>query len=196
MKQFKANVPADIIAKLSSLSDMIDLSELMGRSVESVTEQRIEEIQGNYVSGWMPSQDGGFSVDQFWDNGTDAWLTENQRDYNGEQWKDCFKMYQSDVLDRDCEYDDMSDEEREEFYDYEREWFEPCLVQCQMFIDGFSESMFGRNDKQVTIRLSVNYKDAPYYREKYSEDIKTVILEIDEFMNLSNEEIIAQLKGE
>lgn len=197
MNNFKAGVPSDLIAKLSDLATSIELRDIIGRSVEGYGEQRVDEIQGNYVSGWMPKQDGGFSVDEWYANSTDENITEKQKEYNWQQYQDCFSQFVSDVLSReDAEspvlYEDLSEDEKEQFFEYEHEWFEPCLVQVQMFVDGYGT--YGSDDKQVTIRLSVNYKDAPYYREKYAEDIRQVILEIDEFMTTSNEAIIAQLK--
>lgn len=201
MKNFKDSVPDNIIAKLSALSEAIVLRDLIGNSVESYGETRIDEIEGNYVSGWMPSQDGGFSVDEFFGNGTDEYITEKQKEFNWKQYQECFSQFVSDVInyegDTELLYEDLTEEQKEQFNDYDREWLDPCLVQVQMFVDGFdNQSMFKTcNDKQVTIRLSVNYSDAPYYREKYAEDIKQVILEIDEFLSMDNEEIIAQLKG-
>lgn len=194
MKQFKSVVPANIIAKLTSLSQAIDISELMGRSIEAYSEQNIGDIEGNYVSGWLPSQDGGVSADQLYDNGVDCFHTIKQKDYNAEQYKDCEKQFANDVLGEGKEWDDYTEEEKEQFYGYEREWFDPSLVQVQMFVEGYYEGSFGPKEKTVTVRLSVNYKDAPYYREKYAEDINVLIMEIDEFLSMDNEAIIAQLK--
>ena len=199
MNNFKTSVPSDLITKLSELSQAIVLRDIIGGSVEGYGEQRIEEIQGNYVSGWIPKQDGGFTVDELYSNSTDENITEKQKEYNWKQYQDCFAQFIYDVLSRsdddDSEvlHEDLTEEEKEQFYDYEREWFEPCLVQVQMFVDGYGE--YCGDDKQVTIRLSVNYKDTPYYREKYAEDMRQVILEIDEFMAIDNQAIIDQLKG-
>ena len=45
-------------------------------------------------------------------------------------------------------------------------------------------------EKIVTIRVSINYKDGGYSREKSAEDIKQLIYGVDEFMSLDNDVII------
>jgi len=46
----------------------------------------------------------------------------------------------------------------------------------------------------VLCRLSINYKDAPYYREKYAEDLKIVSYDVAEFMQTENRVIIEKFK--
>lgn len=186
LKNFKSSVPADLQNKIKELADSVDLSDIARQYVMSggCGEQRLEEIEGNYVSGWMPKQDGGFSVSDWYQNDIDSsyHFTEKQTEFNNDQQEQCFKAFLSDNdLDSEMLWDELTDEQKESLYDYEREWFEESLLQFQVFCEGYTE--WTGDPKQVVMRLSINYKDAPYYREQYAEDIKTYILEVDEFMN-------------
>jgi hypothetical protein len=99
-------------------------------------------------------------------------------------------------LDRNLSWDDLTEEQKEEYQEYEREWFEPALLQLQIFVEGFDGNWQRGNltEEIVTIRLSINYKDAPHYRENGAEDIKQVILSIDEFLAMPNDQIVDQFK--
>jgi hypothetical protein len=84
------------------------------------------------------------------------------------------------------EWDNLTEKQKEEFSEYELEWFEPAMVQFEVFADNFR---YGENKPSVTVRVSVNYKDAPYYREKYAEDLKSTCYDLEEFMKLSVQEL-------
>jgi hypothetical protein len=200
MNNFKSSVPVAIQTKLKALADMAENEwhntiVLGNRRYGSEGEVRINEIEGNYVSGWMPKQDGGYSVENYYRSDVDSsyHFTEKQTDFVNEQSKQCFDSFLSDnEIDSETEWDSLTDEQKEEFSQYENEWFnDGALLQLQMFAEGFDNSMWSK-EKQITIRLSINYKDAPYFREKYAEDIKQVILSVDEFMAQDNKSIIQQ----
>ena len=89
-------------------------------------------------------------------------------------------------LESGIEWDNLTEKQKEEFSDYELEWFESALVQFQVFANNFG---YGGNKPSVTVRVSVNYKDAPYYREKYAEDLNSTDYTLDEFMKLSIQEL-------
>ena len=67
------------------------------------------------------------------------------------------------------------------------------MVQFEVFADGFR---YGEDKPSVTVRVSVNYKDAPYYREKYAEDLNSTSYNIDEFMKLPIEDLFTLHKVE
>lgn len=203
MNQFKKTVPEAIQAKMKALAELaceewhstIVLGNRRHGSLGGET--RLNEIEGNHVSGWIPNQDGGYSVDHFYMSDCDSsyHFTEKQTDFVNAQSKDCFHCFLSDNdIDSETEYDGLTDEQKEEFNQYENEWFnDGALLQLQMFVEGFdTETIWRKSEKIITIRLSINYKDAPYYREKYAEDIKQLILSVDEFMAQDNESIIKQ----
>lgn len=85
----------------------------------------------------------------------------------------------------------------DQFYDYQRQWNEgnDALLSFECFCNIETEaaySVIGNREFEdtVTIRLSVNFKDAPYYREKYATDLYSTVLTIDEFMTMYNQDII------
>lgn len=190
---FKKIVPENVQDKIRSLAESIDFYELIGGHKESVCEQEISTIEGNYQSGWIPNQDGGFSVDQFYRSDTDSTyhFTQKQTDYIVDQHGIMLESFLDHRDIDEMDYDDgiLCDM----LYEYEAEWFEPALLQFQVFVerhDRFDDD----SPIQVCCRLSINYRDDPYYREKYSEDIKQEIYDLDEFMQLENSAIIESFR--
>jgi hypothetical protein len=200
MKHFKSTVPAAIQTKLAALANLAENeweSTLVTghKGYDSLTDTRTDEIEGNYVSGWIPKQDGGYSVSRMYRNDCDSsyHFTEKQTDNANSQMETCQQMYVHDNKLESFDYDSMSQEEKEKYWDYENEWFsDGAVLQLQMFVEGFNHSDYwnNKNVPQVTIRLSINYKDAPYFREGYAEDIKQEILTVDEFLSMDNMSII------
>jgi hypothetical protein len=194
MKNFKAAVPQAMQNKIKDFADNVDFHSIVSGNRESYGTQTIHEIEGNYVSGWMPKQDGGFSVDEFYSNDIDSshHFTDKQTEFNNDQSEQCHKAFLHDNgLPEDTAWDDLTEEQKDAFANYENEWFEPALLQLQIYVNGFGTYDTDK-DKNVTIRLSINYKDAPYYRENSAEDIKQLVLTHDEFMQTSNEDILKQ----
>lgn len=193
MKNFKRTVPSELAAKMKDLAESIDFSELVSGWKESYGEQKLDEIQGNAVSGWIPKQDGGFTVSQLYASDIDSsyHFTVAQTDFVNNLSDDCYHAFLMDnKIDPE---EELTEEQREEFYEYEREWFnDGALLSFDIFCDGFAEWKNG--EKTVLLRLSINYKDAPYFREKYAEDIKQEILSIEEFMAEENAAIIERFK--
>lgn len=195
MKNFKASVPANIQTKMSTLSQAIfdnwDKIVVGSMCNETQGEVRLDEIQGNYVSGWMPSQDGGFDISCWYRSDMDSsyHFTEKQTDFVNEQMESCRESWYSDnSIDSGTDWDDLTEEQRESFCEYEMDWFQDgALFSVQMFVEGFGTYDDGKR-QHVTIRSSVNYKDE-YAREKYAEDIKVVTYEIEEFLALTEQEL-------
>ena len=200
MKNFKASVPSNIQTKMSTLSQAIfdnwDKIVVGSMCNETQGEVRLDEIQGNYVSGWMPSQDGGFDISCWYRSDIDSsyHFTEKQTDFVNEQIKNCFESFLYDNGIDETEFNEQYDLEtgnedfRQEFCEYEMDWFKDgALFSVQMFLEGFGTYDDGEG-QHVTIRSSVNYKDE-YAREKYAEDIKVVTYKIEEFLALTEQEL-------
>lgn len=197
MQNFKSTVPAELQAKVKAFADAFhgEWSHIISTGESYGTLSAVNEIEGNYRSGWMPRQDGGFEISELYLNEQDSsyHFTEKQTEWANDQAKDCFLAFLSDNgIDSETDYDDLTEEQREELFEYEMEWFEPALVRLQIFVDGYSNSVFAGDEKQVTIRLSINYSDAPYYREGDDEDLKLEILSIDEFMQADIPELLSK----
>lgn len=189
---FKKSVPQNVQKKIHALAESIDFCDLISGHHESMTEQEISPIEGNYCSGWMPLQDGGFSVDQFYQSEIHMpTFTQKQQDFISDQYNDMLECFMSDNGIEEIDYEDEALMNR--LHEYENEWWQPALLQFQVFaerVDRFDDN----SPLQVCCRLSINYKDAPYYREKYAEDIKQEIYSLDEFMKLENNAIIESFK--
>lgn len=195
LRHFKSSVPVQVQVKLRNLAESINLDDVRNRTGEAITEYSLGEIEGNYRSGWIPHQDGGFVVSQLVRSDIDSsyHFTEKHTDYVNEQSDNCMKSFLLDNdLESDTSWDDLTEEQQEQYFSYELEWFQDGAVfGVEMFVNGYTD--WKDEEKTVTIRTYINYEDAPYFREKYAEDIKVLILDIDDFMSLQNEDIINQI---
>jgi len=192
MEQFKYFVPAELQEKIQSIATELELNfHVYKGNAETYGCIHIDPIEGNYRDGWIPHQHGGLSVSDFIlsDIDNSRHLTEEQTEFINESYSDCWKSFCHDNdLDETIAYNDLSDEQQNELADYENEWFEPALLEFQIFVDG------SEDDLQVVCRSSINYKDAPYYREKYAEDIHSVTYDYVEFMAMTETVIIDSIK--
>lgn len=192
MNQFKNIVPKDIQIKMQQIAEKIDLSDFLEHYagfVDIYSEQEISPIEGNHKDGWIPRQDGGYSVTQFIANprqGSCVHVTQKQSDWYEEQSRNCFKQWARDHEYDNPAWDALSEEEKESYYEYEDDWLDSFdLFGIDCFVD-----MNGYGGAWVTMRLWINYRDSPYYREKYADDITSTTYEIDEFRSMSIEQII------
>jgi len=199
MNNFKHSVPESIQTKLELLAETIaeQFNSIVLRSHDKEGDVTKNDIQGNYVSGWMPRQDGGFSVDCFVSNGygSGCYFTEKQQEFINDQLSQCFKAFLSDNdIESEMSYDELDESQQQEYQDYENEWMrDSALLQFQMYAYGYPGSYWEEKEQTINIRVSINYKDAPYYREKSAEDIKELILSPDEFLAMPIEDILKQI---
>lgn len=200
MKNFKNSVPLIVQSKLKMLAAFINdnLSNVVTTRYEAQCESRVSEIEGNYVSGWNPRQDGGFEVSQFVQSDIDSsyHFTQKQTDYVQEQSAQCYSAFFSDNgIDEETQYCDLTEEQKEQYYEYEREWFQDgALLQIQMFASGYPGGYWEEKEQTITVRVSINYSDAPYFREGSAEDIKTLILTEAEFLDMGICDLIIKIK--
>ena len=187
---FKSEVPAAVQNKIHALAlhVMENWDDFINHWECIISPENVESIHGNAYDGFIPFQDGGFHVDGFYSNNTwDSHFSNGQKDYNERQSNDCWKQFLRDNnLESGIAWDNLTDQQQSEFSEYEMQWFEPALVQFEVFADGFS---YGENKPIVLVRVSVNYKDAPYYRGKYAEDLNSTSYDLEEFMELSIQEL-------
>lgn len=187
---FKSEVPAAVQNKINALAMhvMVNWHNFINSGECIISPETIESIHGNGYDGFIPFQDGGFQVSGFYSNNPwDCHFSNGQKEYNERQSNDCWEQFLRDnAFESGIEWDNLTDQQQNDFAEYESERFEPALVQFQVFADNFA---YGNRAPSVTVRVSVNYKDAPYYRGKYAEDLNSTSYDIDEFMKLSIEEL-------
>ena len=187
---FKSEVSAEVQNKINALAlhIMENWDSFINAGECIISPETIESIHGNAYNGFIPFQDGGFQVSGFYSNNPwDYHISKGQKEYNERQSNDCWEQFLRDNnIESGIEWDNLTEKQKEEFSDYESEWFELALVQFEVFADNFR---YGGNKPSVTVRVSVNYKDAPYYREKYAEDLNSTGYDMDEFMKLSLQEL-------
>lgn len=199
LEHFADEVPQEVQRKLGRIALLIkqDFSDMVSGNKEAYSDERLEPVFGKSYSGYIPFQNGGFTVSKFFLNDEDSTyhFTEKQTEYNQEQAKNCYEAFLMDNgLDRETEYDSLTEEQQESLFEYERDWFEPALLSFTMFADGFKEGFYDSKKPYVLFRTSINYKDAPYYRERDEEDIISFTLDIEEFLAMPEQEIIDKLK--
>ena len=127
-------------------------------------DSQMDIIQGCPCSGFIPFQDGGYSVSLFTANNVDSsdHFTTAQTEWVNEQINPCLKAFLEDnKLPPKTTWNDFSDEQQNDYGEYEYEWFEPALLQFECWVNG----------GKILVRFSIHYKDAPYHLEKYGETI-------------------------
>ena len=161
MTQYKSHVPQELKDKIEFFIHNLPHEKLMRRFhiEDGVSEHNIVPIQGNYLDGYIPHQDGGLEWNVLVDAACTKFISEHHKAFMGKFWEQ---------YDQDFEDDEQPD---------------PDLYQVQIYADS----------GEVTVRISLNYKDAPYYREKYAEDVVGVTFTHEEFMDLSVDGLVGEL---
>jgi hypothetical protein len=202
-EHFAENVPTELRDKLAELAEAIEENFISDYNHDAYGCTHINEIYGYHISGFIPFQNGGYEITELYNNGwsTGSYFTEAQQESESESYDYMVECFLHDVLDdhatvaRDFSYEDLSEDNKRKFEDYEAEWFEGVLLRVEMWIDRGKGATWGSDypSESVMIRLSVNYNDAPYYRSKSDETLKELNFSLDEIMQLSGENLIKQL---
>lgn len=176
MEHFKSSVPMATRAKL--LEMVTAGGELMADKVSDAYDApAIEPIYGKAYDGFIPFQDGGYTAKFFAVNGWSSGRFLNAT--HAEQVRRMESRAYDDLLRDLPDVDTMSDEAGEYLSEY---MDDPILVYFEAFID----------KSEVTVHCCWNYRDAPYYREKYADDLHSVVYSADEFAALEVADILAE----
>ena len=65
LKHFKADIDSSLITKMYDLIGEIDLSDVFTQSEFYDNDRTIRPIEGNYYDGYIPHQDGGYTLCSF-----------------------------------------------------------------------------------------------------------------------------------
>lgn len=183
---FKDRVPQDMRDKLLSVALLVknDFIADLGGWPEPYGDGGMEKISGKSYDGFWSRQDGGFEVSALYRSDTDSsyHISSAQSEYMQGHEKYCYECFASDNKEEfkaagiDPEwysYDDLPEDLQTAFNDYECEWYEPALLRFEVWIDPPEDDYSGGRDApgMVFFRLSLGYRDAPYYRSKNDETL-------------------------
>ena len=188
LKHFANGVSPALAKKMSQLADLIK-DDFISAQLDSYIMARIDEISGVGYSGFIPHQDGGFTVSERYPCGVSSgcFFTQSERKF-------CERMQQDAENEwlRENELDAVPEGRKEECYEYQDEWMrdQDTILSVELWTGHNQDD----NLDDVTIRLSLNYKDAPYYRSKYAEDIIELKYTAAEFIALDPAACVAALQ--
>ena len=181
MENFKKSVPAEIQNKLKDLAENLEFYDI----AETCDKEQVSEISGNSYDGFMAFQRGGFEVSVFADNGSGpgSFVTEDQEKFIDNLKDQCEKDFREEnEIDKNSE---LTDEQLDELLNWESDYLEPLLIRSEMWVEDEKD--------EILFRLSINYKDAPYYRGNHDEDLNEFTMTFIDFLNTDNDEIIKKL---
>ena len=171
MEHFNKDVSIEVKTKLKEFSENV-LENFISEFKDGHGCVKIDEISGIAYSGYIPLQKGGYLISEFYNNGIDcAYFTKNQKEFNEKCYESFLAEYKKDNSLTEIDFDDV------DFQNADNEYFEPCALELRIWIE---------KDDTIILNVSVNYKDAPYYRFKGAEMIIEQSKSIDEFMNLDD----------
>lgn len=173
-EHFNDRVPQDLRDKLQQLAQAAKDDFISDCGVgESYGCADTNAIYGYHISGFIPSQLGGYEVTELYrsDNDSSYHFTSAQTEAQNKYDKDCFESFCRDNdLPESATYEDVEKAGLDnELSEYESEWFTPALLRLEMWVDDVEHKQrLGLSDdatpQQVFLRLSLNWSDAPYYR--------------------------------
>lgn len=211
LSHFNDRVNAEIAAKIQTVAQLAkeDLISDLHRG-EAYGCADVSDIYGYDPGGFIPFQDGGFMVTELYRNDIDTsyHLTEGQSAAVAASERSMYENFPDNLpedikaaLPEEWGYDDLPEEYQSEFSDYENEWFEPALLRFCIFITKPENTIWDdekpvkEHGVKIELSLTLNYTDAPYYREKYDNGtLATLGITIDEFMNLEPQDILSSFK--
>lgn len=188
MKHFAKIVPLKVQNKLKTLADLILDEYIQDVNSEANGCNRLDEISGVAYDGFIPLQDGGFEISEFYSNGScsGSFISEKEEKHVEKMQEGAYNDFLEDKnLPKGTE---LTDEQYEEFLEYEDEYLTPSLLRAELWADDFDSE-----EPKIFCRLSLGYTDAPYYRAKYDERIKEIELSVKQFLKEKNEKIAKTL---
>jgi hypothetical protein len=190
VSHFAYSVDIAVMKKLARLANAImsGFDELVTGPQEQIIGPSLDVIHGRHVSGFIPFQDGGYSVSAFYRNDVDSTyhFTAAQTEFNNFQDDEC---YQSFILEHDLPQGSTCSEWNEStqsgYHKWENSYFEPALLTFDVY----------SKDGRIMLHSHINYKDAPYYRASYTETIKDIELSESKFLKMPYAALIEMMKA-
>lgn len=130
---FKGHIDFNVRKKIFDLVSEADFYWLMGQQqIEEVSIDELSPIEGNYISGWVPYQDGGYSKSTLVSNGIDNTLTEKQKEYNEKVYNDMLLNFMTEY---NLEYIDYDNADLMELLqEYEQSTFDYAVLEFRVYV--------------------------------------------------------------
>lgn len=131
---FKGHIDFNVRKKIFDLVSEADFYWLMGQQqINAVSgDEYISPIEGNYASGWIPNQDGGYSKNALVMNDIDNILTEKQREYNEKVYEDMLLDFMTEY---NLEYIDYNNADLMELLQgYEQSTFDYAILEFRAYV--------------------------------------------------------------
>lgn len=194
---FKSSVPDAVALKMYVLASLIH-EDYISEQGESYGTKQLSEISGIGYDGYIPFQDGGFEVTDMYPS--TPWTTTfnaAHEEFLNKESDRCLENYmhelmrqgrRADDLPVDATYEDLTEKQKEEYGDYENEWFEPALLRFATWIS--MDTKWGNEAKEVNFRLTLGYSDGPYYRDSKDDDtLYESSMSIEDFIKVDINEL-------
>jgi hypothetical protein len=145
-------------------------------------EPSLDLIYGKDPGGFIPCQLGGYSATQNIRFDVDASYHVSEG-----MTAEANRLYELAYADALAEFGleadaEFTDEQNERLYKIEDEYFnDGALIEFECWLGGdpYPETEAEQALGEVFMRLSVNYKDGPYFRSKYAETLKEFSFSVD-----------------
>ena len=169
---FKPYVSQSIRTALKTLSERVKENfDTLGKK-ESFGDTRLSKISGRSYDGFWAHQDGGFEVNEMFRSDQDPsyHFTKGQTEYMNRLADDAWGNFLIDAkLDQDITWDALTEEQKDRFSEYESGYYDDgCLLRFECWKESHKGTVF--------IRLSLNYKDGPYFRSKHDDTLFEAVL--------------------
>jgi len=178
---FNSNIPSPVQFKATQLAEQLKefIDGLVGDTFGN--DPTIEGIEYKRREGFISSNDGGISICQsyYCGNNSGIYPTTKEREFIEVCSNDAYEQFK-----RDIGIDEVSEDMREEYYEYEQAWLEDCytIIEARIWIS--------KDDAKVNLELLAHYQDTPYMRDKYAESILCRRITQEEFLALDDGEIM------
>ena len=187
---FSEHVTEATKAKMLEVAEAFK-DEFISSFPEAFGFDRLDVIHGKHISGFIPFTGGGYQVSEYYNGyGSGRYFTKEEQDFMQGIENDAYRQWLSD---NDLTDDDaLTEDQQTALWDYINEWLQDC--DSLLSVEIWTGHRDDPEPDSVTIRVSLNYKDAPYYREKYAVTLWETILDNAEFLQVDTNELIEQAK--
>lgn len=185
---FNSNVPQEAQDKILALATLgADFVANLGGDTFG-DDAAPEPVEWQSRDGFASSNDGGYHATQWCapGNSSGIYRSKAEREEMERMEENAERDYRRDNdIDPDVE---LTEEQNEARYDYENSYMndQSTIAEFEIFVI--------RDTQQVQVSFLLHYKDAPYHRPKYAEEVYVRTFDMPEFMALDNAAIMTDVQ--